>query len=121
MSNKKKHSLPCIDVDGDAIYQEPNFTGSPERNLLMAMLERAILDYVGNETKESLKAEEWLFGETFNENSKFKTQFEHFSFAWVCHELDLDPFHISNIIKSMPKRGNRRVAPWYFENHAQSA
>lgn len=87
---------------------EYNPKGSPERNLLMAMLERAILDYVGNNSSEINAAKDWIF-------SKDK---EEYSFIWLCMELDLDPDSIAKIIKNMPKRGSKRTAPWYQARQA---
>lgn len=89
----------------------PNRTGTPERRLLLAILERAILDYVGNDEREMTQASEWIFG------SLDSNTFEHFSFPWLCEQLDLDSNKIANQIKAMPKRGTRRVAPWYFTKH----
>lgn len=95
-------------VDGE-YYQVvgiPNMTGSPERRLLLAILERAILDYVGNDEREVEQAREWLFGSDSSTH--------HFSFSWVCEQLDLDAHRISQKIKAMPRRGSRKIAPWYF-------
>lgn len=91
-------------------FETPNHTGSPERRLLLAVLERAILDYVGNDRREVEEAEIWLFGD--REDSELVT----FSFRWVCQQLDLDVKKIAATISAMPKRGSRRVAPWYFAN-----
>lgn len=52
-----------IDVDGYNLFDYPNESGSPDRNLLMAILERAILDYVGNDAKELQDAEHWIFAD----------------------------------------------------------
>ncbi len=90
------------------VFGAPNMTGTPERRLLLAILERAILDYVGNDHREIQEAEEWLFGESATEKNV------QFSFGWLCEQLDLDPIKIAGHIKSMPRRGNRKVAPWYF-------
>jgi hypothetical protein len=78
----------------------------------MAILERAILDYVGNDQKDLALAEEWIFAPR-NEND-----FSPFTFGWVCRELDLDPGHTARQIEQMPKRGCHRVAPWYFTKSA---
>jgi hypothetical protein len=103
---------------GSDYYQTlgaPNRTGSPERRLLLAILERAILDYVGNDEREATQASEWLFG-------WFGTQIhDHFSFPWLCEQLDLDCHKIALQIKAMPKRGSRRVAPWYFSKTMATA
>jgi hypothetical protein len=100
--------LADFDRDFYQVFGAPNMTGTPERRLLLAILERAILDYVGNDAREVQEAEEWLFGEV--ENSR-KSQF---SFGWLCEQLDLDANKIARHIKSMPRRGNRKIAPWYF-------
>ena len=91
------------------LYEAPNQTGSPERMLLLAILERAILDYVGNDRREAEASQDWIFGEMEMGNS------EPFSFHWVCRELDLSPVEVAKTIQQMPKRGTRRIAPWYFQ------
>ena len=106
-------TLAKIDSDAEYTFGAPNLTGSPERNLLVAILERAILDYVGNNEREVFEAETWLFS-----NSDDRDDGE-FSFDWICQELDLDPVKIARIILAMPKRGSRRVAPWYFNDHEE--
>jgi len=76
---------------------------------LVAVLERSLLDYVGNDIKEAEAASEWLFEED-NDSA-----YDQFTFAWVCQELDLDYRKIAEKIKKLPKRGARRIAPWYSE------
>jgi hypothetical protein len=90
-------------------------TGSPERRLLLAILERAILDYVGNDQREVEEAEQWLFGDANGETT------QQFSFTWVCEQLDLDVPKIADKIRSMPRRGTRKVAPWYFSKQIAHA
>jgi len=102
----RSSSFPSIDGDASGLFDAPNVTGTPERRLLLAILERAILDYVGNDQKEISEADEWLF--TFDPEEAI------FSFPWLCRELDLDFKDIAEKIRSMPRRGSRRVAPWYF-------
>ncbi len=105
-----------MDREEGGLYEKPNFTGSPERNLLMAVLERAILDLVGNDSMEASEAEKWLFGEV--ETPSFRP----FTFPWLCQELDLDYRDISETIKKFPKRGQSRIAPWYLtKNYATHA
>lgn len=99
---------PAIDDEAVALFDFPNQTGTPERRLLAAILERAILDYVGNDEKEMLEAEEWIFSEVDSHTAG------EFSFPWLCRELDLDVKFIADKIKAMPKRGSHRIAPWYF-------
>jgi hypothetical protein len=94
--------------DEASIFDAPNSTGSPERRLILAVLERAILDYVGNDQKELEEAEQWLFGDLK------EPSFAPFSFSWVCLQLDLDMQVIARSIAAMPKRGTHKIAPWYF-------
>ncbi len=77
----------------------------PERNLLVAMIERAVLDYFGNQAMERSEAETWLFGLTHED--------EPFSFHWVCGQLDLDPVDITSQIQKMKPRGGTRTQRWW--------
>lgn len=88
-------------------HSAPNKTGSPERNLILAILERAILDYTGNDPEQAEDAELWLFG------GEIDPEPEEFTFPWVCNELDLDLKDVTQKIRLMPRRGNSRVPPWY--------
>jgi hypothetical protein len=107
MGHQGNPSFPSIDGDATSLFDVPNETGTPERRLLLAVLERAILDYVGNDEKEIAEADDWIFDSDPINKSVF-------SFGWLCQELDLDEEVIAEKIRSMPRRGNRRVAPWYF-------
>lgn len=99
----------------NSFFDAPNFTGSPERRLLLAILERAILDFVGNDSREIQGSSDWIFSDGDNENYE-----NEFSFVWVCEQLDLDPERIANYISAMPKRGNHRIAPWYLTKNYNS-
>ncbi len=108
--------MTSIDNDAYNLFEIPNLTGTPERRLLVAVLERAVLDLVGNDEKEAKQAEEWLFGEADElENSAIvRSNPTVLSFDWICDQLDLDSVQISQKIKAMPKRGRCRVAPWHM-------
>ena len=96
------------DPDIYSLYDQRSSLEQPERKLLVAMLERAILDYVGNDSKQVQAAEDWLFSGENQGN-------EAYSFNWICEQLDLDSGRTTEIIKAMPKRGTSRVAPWYMK------
>lgn len=100
--------LPVIDNEAYNLIDGPKLTGTPERRLLLAMLERAILDFVGNDSLEVDQAQQWIFSDLEDPD------FLPFTFSWVCQQLDLDHQRIAKTIKEMPRRGSRRVAPWYF-------
>ena len=106
----------------------------PEKKLLLAILERSILDYIGNDKKEAIEAGNWIFQQVeqppeddiskfgrFHNNEILREDYV-FSFEGVCLQLDLDPSKIREIIRGMPKRGEKRVAPWFWgENGAQAS
>ena len=98
--------LPVIDPEATDLIDYPQQTGTPERRLLLAVLERAILDYVGNNTQDVAAAEAWLF-------DAGATHMDHWTFPWICQQLDLDDKRTAKMIRDMPRRGNSRVAPWY--------
>jgi len=75
----------------------------------MSVLERAILDYTGNDPELSGDARSWLFDNNIEEQET-----EEFSFPWLCQQLDLNVAKVLTKIKLMPRRGNSHVAPWYM-------
>ena len=54
----------------------------PEKSLLVAMLQRALLDYVGSQEVDRVDARNWLFAPPAPESE--------FSFCWVCQHLDIN-------------------------------
>jgi len=67
----------------------------PERNLLAAVLARAICDAFGSAQCDRhvvRSARQWLFGAL--------TPTRAFSFAWVAQHLDLDPIALQHTLKS---------------------
>jgi len=83
MSNSNALNRFSPEHDDDAEVQSPV---KPERNLLAAVLARAICDAFGTAHCERhivRSARQWLFGKL--------TPKKAFSFAWVALHLDLDP------------------------------
>lgn len=67
----------------------------PERNLLSAVLARAICDAFGSAQCDRhvvRSAKQWLFGKL--------TPTRAFSFAWVAQHLDLDPVALQQTLRS---------------------
>lgn len=84
----------------------------PERNLLVAMLERALLDYFGNQTIEKDEAEEWLFDDGATED-------EDFSFPWICAHLELDRERVLDRLLEMKPTGQISAGHWWgIRRHA---
>jgi len=74
---------------------ETNSPVKPERNLLAAVLARAICDAFGTahcERHVVRSARQWLFGKL--------NLTETFSFAWVALHLDLDPVSLQESLRS---------------------
>ena len=66
----------------------------PERNLLAAVLARAICDAFGSAQCDRhvvRSARQWLFGKL--------TPTRAFSFAWVAQHLDLDPIALQHTLR----------------------
>lgn len=114
MDRSRATLLPNIDTEADSLFDDSDGRGTPERNLLMAILERAILDYIGNQAKEAKEAEDWIFEAVEGNNA------QSFSFSWICQQLDLDYQRAQQVITLMPKRGDNRTAPWYWTDGEQS-
>lgn len=114
MNWNSNSQIPVIDQDAINLFDVPNQTGTPERNLLMAVLERAILDFVGNTERDVQAAEDWIFDDDDNDGDATTLPCPIFSFRWVCQQLDLDPARVMQTVQAMPKRGSNRTAPWYF-------
>lgn len=110
-------SMGTLSIDAVGVFEDAHQGGAPERRLLLAILERAILDFVGNEAREVESASDWVFGDQHAGADEEPPA--PFSFRWVCEGLDLDPQRVAAFVSALPKRGSRRIAPWYFMDRAQ--
>ena len=83
-TGKEKVVCMLASIKGDYTSNgiRENRPQSPERELLVAILHRALLDYTGNQATQRNEAQEWLFNGSDSG--------EPFSFNWVCSQLDLD-------------------------------
>ncbi len=93
---------------------------SPERHLLVAMLQRALLDFAGTHDQESQSAKDWLFGP--------QDPRSEFSFIWVCSHLDLNPTEVLKRVKTMTplrdfpedkRSGKRRSLSSHFKKKTE--
>ncbi len=79
----------------EEVEENEKAESQPERNLLSAVLARAICDAFGTahcERHVVRSARQWLFGKL--------TPTKSFSFAWVCHHLDLDPLQLQDTLRT---------------------
>ena len=77
----------------------------PEKNLLVAMLERALLDYLGNQRVETEEAYEWMYSDADIN--------DEFSFNWICMHLDLCPSDVRENVQAMRRRGETGASRWW--------
>ena len=66
---------------------------TPERDLLIAVLDRAVLDYCGREGELHERAKEWIFGTQDEDNL--------FSFDSICHYLSINPNALRNRVGTL--------------------
>lgn len=92
-------STSLAKVRGGALGEEESSVAAkgvkPERNLLAAVLARAICDAFGSAQCDRhivRSARQWLFG--------ILTPTRAFSFAWVAQHLDLDPVALQHTLRS---------------------
>ena len=93
-------------VRAGSVEEEEGYVSSkgvkPERNLLAAVLARAICDAFGSAQCDRhvvRSARQWLFGRL--------TPTRAFSFAWVVQHLDLDPSALQHTLRGY--EGNPEV------------
>ena len=79
----------------------------PERNLLLAVLRRAILDLQGGDRELAEAAREW-----FQEGLETQDPLE-FSFSWICQELGLRP---DLVFENVQKRQDTAIPEEEGEN-----
>lgn len=79
----------------------------PEHNLLIALLNRALLDYLGTQAAERQEAEDWLFDES--------DLMEPFTYAWVCAQLGIQPGYLLSGVKIMRDDTAGRAKRWYLQ------
>lgn len=84
----------------------------PERELLVATLDRAVLDYYGSNEEIREEAGEWLFGQLE------ATQI--FSFNWICEHLGLEAKEVRSQIQQLTFPKSVSQAHRWLRNKVQS-
>lgn len=75
-------------------YTEEFIPCYPERHLLAAILERALVDVCSTDIVERKKALSWIYAESENGEEPYE-----FSFKWIVKELGWDEDRIRRIVK----------------------
>ncbi len=83
-----------------------------ERELLIATLDRAVLDFYGNSHEIKEEAKDWLFGESDPSIA--------FSFDWICDHLKLEPVSLRQRIKMLSIPANVSQAHRWLRSKVQS-
>jgi hypothetical protein len=84
----------------------------PERELLVATLDRAVLDYYGSNQEISEEAADWLFENTESERV--------FSFNWVCEHLGIEAEEVRNRVGRLTFPKNVSQAHRWLRSKVQS-
>ncbi len=84
----------------------------PERELLVATLDRAVLDYYGTDEETCGEATDWLFGDS--------DPSEPFSFLWICDHLGIEPTRLRNRVRSLAIPRNVSQAHRWLRTKVQS-
>ena len=66
-----------------------------EQRLVVAMLKRAISDYLGSDEQVASDADTWIFDEMT------QGPYEAFTFGWVCEQLDTDVKQMAGAIAAL--------------------
>lgn len=94
------------------VFETPNAGyRQPEKNLLGAIVWRAVQDYFGNEDREA--ATEWLFEDRGS---------GPFTFGWICDHLSLDRDRLRSGIRGFQSRGGTLaggMCPWNYRRREQ--
>jgi hypothetical protein len=86
---------------------------SPERRLIMAVLERAARDYIGGSAMEYAEAEEWIF------ESDPQDIYSPFTFEWCCDQLALKPERVREGIVNTKSLSRSGALPFYLDKRFQ--
>lgn len=85
---------------------------TPEKELLLGILDRAVLDYHGLEPAQRTEAQEWLFEE--------EDPCSPFSFDWICDNLTLNPSALRRRINLLQIPNNYSQAHRWIRRKIQS-
>lgn len=109
-----KHEVHVTDLMSGMLE---NQSKNPERDLLAAVIKRALFDYFGGDKDEREMAKDWLFDQNaaFDRELTAEAQLPAFSFKWICFQLDINPDLFLKRIQDLHPRGVKRTQEWWYQ------
>lgn len=102
-------SISIVSVDYDSSSEDKC---SPEKRLLLAVLEQAIRDCLEKDVAYAKQAQWWIFED---KDGDFHWPF---SFTWVCRYLDIDPEEVQSRVRYFLDHGVPQEIQWNFKRGA---
>ena len=98
-------------IDSD-VYSGLDNCSSPEKRLLLAVLEQGIRDFLDKGKPHSNQAKWWLFDD---KDADFHNPF---TCAWICKELDIDINLLRERVLFFSENGVPQEIVWIFKKQA---
>ena len=87
----------------------------PEERLLLAVLERAIRDYIGGSAEDKADATEWLYTPVPLMQADGSRYLEPFSFPWLCQFLELDRNEMLEKLEAAVRQSRDGSLPFFLD------
>ena len=106
------NSLPGITVLDSDLLPTLDPGASPEKRLLLAVLEQGIRDFLDKGKGYANQAKWWLFDD-------IEADFQNpFTCAWICKELDIDIRSLRSRVEHFSENGVPKEMVWVFKKQA---
>jgi hypothetical protein len=104
--------MPSFDICNtkEFSYSKPV---TPEIELLVATLDRAVLDYYGTNTNVGREAAEWIFSDELSDDALF-------SFCGICDYLAIEPGKVRQCINNLDFPSNISQSHRWLRSKVQS-
>lgn len=91
-------------VDPEYALERP-----PEERLVLAVLERAVRDFIGGSAADASDAREWLYAAAASGEP------EPYSFPWICEQLGLLPREVLTRLELALKQSKEGSLPFFLD------
>ena len=106
--NFRSESSDHSSVVSSEISSSPDDRLTPEKRLLLAVLEQAIRDVLDHDKPHGKQAERWFFEDWNTEHSL------PFSLSWICRHLDIDMTQTQKKVREFIEHGIPAGMAWAF-------